>query len=99
MRKAEVKNKSECETLLAYILMQTITDYISAKKRLDKSKSAKAPGRYWRARRDYESCDEFFTNPPYDYGDIDLTHVRKLCDEKATDGSRVFLDTRSMSSI
>lgn len=83
----ELSERMGYDNLLAGILRQTIQDYVLAKRCLLKGK--KATDRYNVMNR-LKSCERFFENPPYDYGDIDFVLVKRLCDEKAVEGGRVF---------
>ena len=75
------------DNLLTGILLQAIQDYVTSKRNLLAGR--KVSQRYNLERR-LKSCETFFNKPPYDYGDIDLTKVKALCDEKVLDGKRVF---------
>lgn len=82
--------EDECyKTLLAHILYQTIIDHTGAKRHLAK---VGEDARYWAAKRKLYSCEQFFDEPPYDYGDIDLGYIKTLCDERARTGEKVAYD-------
>lgn len=86
-----IAEEDRYNVLLAQVLYQTITDYVGAKKKLSKKKLA-----YYDRRGELEQrlaeCERFFKNPPYDYGDIDLRHVKRLCDEQVEKGGRLYFD-------
>lgn len=74
------------ELLLAGILRQAIIDYVRAKRVLLKSKSVVAQ---YALGSSIRSVEKFFADPPYDYGDIDFKHLKRLCDEKAEEGTPI----------
>ena len=86
--------EQECyRTLLAHILYQTMSDYTKAKAKLEGTAGQSVrPYEHRRSlARRLNECEQFFTRPPYDYGDINLLEVKSLCDEKAkTDTSFLF---------
>lgn len=82
----ELAERQFYDNLLAGILRQVIQDYISCKRlKIQKRKVAQRFNIDNRIR----SCERFFQDPPYDYGDIDFRLVQRLCDEKALAGGRV----------
>lgn len=83
----ELAEKMGYHNLLAGILRQTIQDYVLAKRKL--MNGQKTAQRYSMVNR-IKSCESFFADPPYDYGDVDFVYLKRLCDEKVADGGRVF---------
>ena len=72
--------------LLAGILRQAIMDYVGSKRLLIQNREVKAR---WNLDRRIKSCEKFFADPPYDYGDLDFALIKKLCDEKAEEGTMI----------
>ncbi len=92
MQLNELAEKDGYSNLLAGILRQTIEDYILSKRMLLNNKTPRHYNLYSRI----SSCERFFADPPYDYGDIDFRSLQRLCDEKVIEGGRLnFRDYRS----
>lgn len=85
---AVIKNREGYDSLLAAILRQTIQDYVVTKRRIFKGRTVKekydADGRL-------KSCEEFFYHTQYDYGDIDLKSIKRLCDEMVESGGKIYI--------
>lgn len=73
--------------LLAGVLWQAIQDYVGSKRLIVHNRREAAR---WNISNRIKSVEQFFADPPYDYGDIDFTHLKKLCDEKAREGTRLY---------
>lgn len=82
----EEEQREGYQLLLAGILRQAIIDYVRAKRVLLKHKSTVAQ---YALGSSIRSVEKFFADPPYDYGDIDFTHLKRLCDEKAEEGTPI----------
>ena len=77
--------------LLAGILRQAIVDYVVSKRTLIRRQGGKITN--LRHSGYIKSVEEFFSDPPYDYGDIDFAYLKRLCDEKAEEGTKIdYLD-------
>ena len=86
MKTEIVKDIEGCGYLLAAILRQTIQDYVGVKRLMLQHRTVSH--RFgWESR--LKSCEKFFNDPPYDYGDVDFVLVKRLCDERAVEGKRV----------
>ena len=83
---SEEEEREGYELLLAGILRQAIIDYVRAKRVLLKHKSIVAE---YALGSSIRSVEKFFAEPPYDYGDIDFKHLKRLCDEKAEEGTPI----------
>lgn len=95
--KVVIYSEEDCyHALIGQILYQTILDYTLAAAKLFKPGRKIRPGKYTEAcKRSLRSCEEFFSNTPYDYGDIDLQYVQRLCLERAIGGStRYYFDKK-----
>lgn len=85
---AVVKNREGYDSLLAAILRQTIQDYVVTKRRLYTGRCVKE--RY-DANSRLKSCEDFFEHNQYDYGDIDLKSIKRLCDEIVESGGKIYV--------
>ena len=81
-----VKDSEGCDHLLAAILRQTIQDYVGVKRLIIQNRTIAC--RFGIESR-LKSCEQFFQDPPYDYGDVDFVLIKRLCDERAMEGKRV----------
>lgn len=87
---SDAEERESYGQLLAGILRQAILDYVRAKRTLNKHKSADTE---YALGSSIRSVEKFFADPPYDYGDIDFANLKRLCDEKAEDGTPIhYLD-------
>lgn len=93
---SEQEERESYGHLLAGILRQAIIDYVNAKRVLLRSKSIVAE---YALGSSIRSVEKFFADPPYDYGDIDFVYLKRLCDEKAAEGSRVWYVDQSESNL
>lgn len=94
---SEVFDEKECYGyLLAGILRQTIADYVISRRALQRSKQPKSVGFHEGRVR---SCERFFKDPPYDYGDIDFVLLKKLCEEKAKESGRIYVRPTEVKSL
>lgn len=83
---SEQEERESYGQLLAGILRQAIIDYVGAKRVLLRHKSVVAE---YALGNSIRSVEKFFADPPYDYGDIDFIHLKRLCDEKAAEGTKI----------
>ena len=85
---SEVSDERECyRYLLAGILRQAITDYVISRRILNR-KRTRSVGYHEGIIR---SCERFFKDPPYDYGDIDFKQLQRLCEEKVNEPGRIYI--------
>lgn len=79
------------EHLKAAILMQAISDYWWSSKALLKVVKPKV-------RRLKESliydCENFFSNPPYDFGDVDARRVKLMLDTAKDEGFDLIISNK-----
>ena len=97
MRTEIIKSREAYDNLLAGILRQTIQDYVLTKRR---QLQGRVVSESYDANRRLKSCELFFEDNQYDYGDIDLKGVKRLCDEIVREGGKVYLrEGRGASAI
>lgn len=79
------------EQLKAAVLAQAISDYYLSVKNLPKTKKHKT--RQMRQNLIFDA-ERFFTNPPYDFGDVDTKKVKLMLDTAIKEGFDLIISNR-----